>query len=757
MKVPTIDVTPSTTKENPVREAERSIDLEKLISLTIMMEPQLDMSAPTLEEQPQDMIPEVVKELVAPTVPVATTAAIIPVVPTVRAADQKMGDLSPISKPVASISASCLTDDTNRSAVHTTVTSVTTTRKPPLTITRVGIKTENETPMSTPGDVVVLDSDDEDPRQPIIDLSDEDTSSNKQAPAQGVNQKVPMEILSTCPKCQQICKSINGLKKHFFYCYPDKDAGCKCAHCPYMASSRDNIMHHYLNDHCDRDVYMCGVCRSSLVNLTLVKRHLKYVHKEKDFVITSTTENGISYYTVNVAKKEKRELPKRKLSVSTTETINKRRFWPQEINQLPINPILDQLVYCEICEFSTKVRLNMVRHLQLHAEQQPVAQTAPVNPVPHLETNEMHFDRMVNLASSSLQPRDRPGPAAGSLPTPAAGPAALPVPRELAARYPQQISARARNTCGAVGCTYTSVDEPMLKRHWEALHSGPASFNFRCVHCPDNQTTDTSKPITANRVVQHLKMHDDTLYACSKCHLYHYKRDFIEKHMMEVHQNAPLYIVRESAGAAAAAAAATASASTAATPSAAPTMDLKPWQCGFCKFKSMLRPEVTEHCFKLHQSKMQFRCGYCPYRASALENVNNHLAHSHANEPEDVIYYYYREGSLPDEADGTPRWMKQRHKMGSNLPVVKTEVQETLTQAPSVPPPPVNIDLKLVKQEVDETVPESVESMGDLCRRFGQFCEPDGIKFKCPLCRVITEETREAMQSHLYEELQYRK
>ena len=205
-------------------------------------------------------------------------------------------------------------------------------------------------------------------------------------------------------------------------------------------------MHHYMHDHCDRNVYQCGVCRVNLVTLAIVKRHLKFVHKEKDFVVTSTTENGISYYVVNIAKKEKKEMPKRKLIAPSlaTETLTKRRFWPQEINQLPINPILDQLVYCAMCEFSTKVRLNMVRHLQLHAEQQPVAQTAPVNPVPHLETNEKHFDRMVNLASSSLVSRPSERPAERTIP-------AVHVTSEVAAKYPRHISARQRNTCGRAG------------------------------------------------------------------------------------------------------------------------------------------------------------------------------------------------------------------------------------------------------------------------------------------------------------------
>lgn len=45
----------------------------------------------------------------------------------------------------------------------------------------------------------------------------------------------------------------------------------------------------------------------------------------------------------------------------------------------------------------------MVRHLQLHAKDQTVPESGPVNPVPCLDKKERMFDKMVNLASSSHQ------------------------------------------------------------------------------------------------------------------------------------------------------------------------------------------------------------------------------------------------------------------------------------------------------------------------------------------------------------------
>lgn len=746
MKVVTEDVTSSSTKENPVREAERSIDLEKLIGLTMTVEPVIDQTEPypADPEPPQSLMSALAVQSVTN---IANQTAIVAPVAPVDSTEPRQTVVEDVVDKLL-IAESPVTVDSIETPQHETQI--------------FPIKVETlETP-TNPGAIVVLDSDDEDAdpepemeleaepelapeplpvlKQSVKEFTDDESATSSKMNYK--NKKVPPKILPTCPKCRLLFKSISGLKKHLYYCYPDKDEGSDCPHCQFHASSKDIIMQHYMDDHCDKNIYRCGVCQVNLMSLAVVKKHVKNVHKEKDITVTCTTENGIFCYMVNVEQKEKKELPNRKLSAASNETVTQRRFWPQEINKLPINPILDHLVYCEICEFSTKVRLNMVRHLQLHAEQQPVPQTAPVNPVPHLETNEKHFDKMVNLASSSIvnrapdkQLRLDHAPYVPILMEP-----------ELAAQYPRQITTRERNTCGAPGCSYISVNEEMLKCHWDALHI--ASPVYKCMHCPNNHKDDFSVPMSGARIATHLKMHDETLYACSKCKFYHYKRDFVERHLIEIHPHGDLMVVRDNTSSPAPAPQLQAS--------AAPTMDLKPWQCGFCKFKSMLRPEVADHCFKFHQSKMQFRCAYCPYRASAVENVNKHLAHSHRNEPEEVIYYYYREGSLPDADDGTPHWVKQRQKMGNAVPEVKMESERSPVPSPALSP--VNIDLNLVKKEVvDEDSPGAEESIENLCKRFGEFCEPNGIKFKCPLCKVVMEDTREGMQSHLYEELKYRK
>lgn len=80
---------------------------------------------------------------------------------------------------------------------------------------------------------------------------------------------------------------------------------------------------------------------------------------------------------------------------------NKTIFSPQEVNLLPRPPVYTMAVGCSLCDFKTKVKSNMVRHLQAHMNEQAVPVIAPVNPVPCLEKKEKMFDKMINLASSS--------------------------------------------------------------------------------------------------------------------------------------------------------------------------------------------------------------------------------------------------------------------------------------------------------------------------------------------------------------------
>lgn len=701
----TEDVTPSNVKENPVKEAERSIDLEKLIGDTNMLVNSISTTENEASELP---VPEIV-----------------------------------VAEKTAEVTKSVT--------------------PPPAPI----VKTETTpTPSKeVPSEIICLDSDDETEstkKTPQKAPAAEPQPSPEKAPNY---TKIHEGLLLRCPFCTVATyKSKAGLMNHTRSCKLKTSEIIICPHspCTEVLDDMPALIKHYELDHCitRKHISMCQICNERFAQHHTVKLHLREVHGVTKFRLSAKVQSdGTCLYTFGEQTDEPNEQHqppkaiqskgvKRKASTERRSSIDRpkrfaadtpKKYGINDIDKLPINPILDSPVFCDLCGYNTKVRLNMIRHLQLHAENQSVPSSEPVNPVPHLETNEKHFDKMVNLASSSVVTR-APEKAKDK-------DVSVLIPVQDASQYPQYVSERQRLTCGARGCSYISVDEGMLRCHWDTLHAG--TTDYHCVHCPPHQHLDTSKPLTASHIIAHLKMHDVALYACSHCLYYHYKRQAVEKHLSEHHRGGQVKVVREEVPA------------TATQSTVAPTMDLKPYQCGSCQFKSLLRQEVVEHCAKIHQSKMQFKCGYCPFRTSAIENVTKHQANSHPGKPEDIFYYYYKEGSIPDD-DGVPKWRKQMQKMAPAEVKSEPEVDPSIPAAPQTPtqsllrPTTVTVDLNIVKQEVDEDNQE-ILSIEELCKKYGQFCPPNGIKYRCCLCSVAMEHTRDNMRSHLFEELKYRR
>lgn len=738
LKVPVEDVTPNEENDNPVKEAERSIQLEELIS-----SPSTSNTAivPEDTETPEEIKPpaEIIAEP-GDITDVQTAEAIeksILYSPPKKQVHEPHSILSSIVNEDAEELIKCERSvhsyyclDSDDDQVIIDLSGEEPADKPPAAIEQAAKASEQETKATEQAAMAT----EREAMSTERAANAEAAKATEQAAKTSIDKpkfkKLPLDQLYKCPECSQVLKKWGGFKRHTSVCCLEL-VTIRCPHdpCPIVVTNITQLINHYNKDHNVLNVakqYYCGECNIKAVSLTAAKKHLKDCHNVTKVTITTQKEDDGTYtYKVNQETKPVlRGMPKRKTSVETP-----KKFGIADVDKLPLNPILDSLVYCNICEFSTKVRLNMVRHLQLHAERQPVPQTVPVNPVPVTGNMDKHFDKMVNLAASSAAPRPEPRP--------------LAVAPDVVTRYPKYVPDRQRHTCGAKGCAYISVDEAMLRIHWNTLHSG--AVDYHCVHCPPNQHLDTSKSLTANRIIAHLKMHDTNLYACSSCSYYHYRKQIVDLHISDVHkEKGHLQVIREDG--------IDVSVATP-TPSVASvgTMDLKPWQCGLCPFKNMLRQSVVEHCSKEHQTKMQYKCSYCPFRTSGIENIVKHQSNAHPNRAADVFYYYYREGTVPDGTDKMPRWQKQRQNSRTQ-DQVKTEREPDITPVQPLPKT-VPIDLNLVKKETED---EDM-SVEELCKMYGQFCEPNGISYRCPLCKIVSEYTREAMQFHLFEELKYRR
>jgi len=64
--------------------------------------------------------------------------------------------------------------------------------------------------------------------------------------------------------------------------------------------------------------------------------------------------------------------------------------------------IFSDPISCSLCTYNTKVRSNLVIHLNGHKKGQDNTTKEIVNPVPSIGKSELMFDKMINLSASSF-------------------------------------------------------------------------------------------------------------------------------------------------------------------------------------------------------------------------------------------------------------------------------------------------------------------------------------------------------------------
>lgn len=262
---------------------------------------------------------------------------------------------------------------------------------------------------------------------------------------------------------------------------------------------------------------------------------------------------------------------------------NKISYNPTEIELLPRQPIYSTQLRCAICNYSTKVRTNLVRHLEFHSMEKEVPTTAPVNPVPCLEKNEKMFDKMTNLALSSFTNTTRMGGKVEKSDK---------LTKEEEAELPVFIPTTKRYVCGAIGCNYLCLEESLLRHHLLALHADESIYY--CKHCNQN-LCGIEKIINIDAVMKHLKLHDLHLYKCGYCKFVHNLKHKIERHISEKHldKEMQVIVVRKMD--------CEPEIATVLPHVSEPVISMvRPWHCCMCKSRAVTREEMVAHVDNKH-------------------------------------------------------------------------------------------------------------------------------------------------------------
>lgn len=413
--------------------------------------------------------------------------------------------------------------------------------------------------------------------------------------------------------------------------------GFKCYHCSLTSKNIVGLKYHIKVHGIHR--YFCYYCdfTGPIMNYTL--KHMNDTHKKIQVVTFAlnpkkTDQNKDMFvicprgvYNDELNRFGLKLLDRYKHKMATT----KKFYSPDELDMLPRQPIFNDLLLCSVCNFSTKVRTNLHRHLEKHVQNQAVPKQNPVNPVPCLDKGEKLFDKMINFASSSNE--DRAGPS---------GSAAATNPYDQFA----YVTELRRFICGATGCRYQTINEIMLRNHLNTLHANEQ--HYKCPHCNVEICRDILNSVA---IGQHLRMHDSKLYRCVKCSYRHYDRQIVVAHVDERHPGSRADTIAEETRMGAPAVTETATAPGASTTISKTQM----WQCSLCYSKHTSKQLVRQHLSNAHSITYRYQCDICQELQSNTKSViMDHMQSAHATNYKRVRFFY----SKTEEYDTTPIWRR---------------------------------------------------------------------------------------------------
>ncbi|KAF4518884.1 hypothetical protein B566_EDAN006735 [Ephemera danica] len=533
------------------------------------------------------------------------------------------------------------------------------------------------------------------------------------------------------------------LSEHLMVCDMTRDSTALCCvHCGRTFRQIPNLIDHLRNMHGPKR-FTCGVCTdefrvSCLANMY---RHFKTKHKSVATVLKPVDPFKNNQDTDKFIVQLKHASP---VKSSPKKVSRLNTFSPSEIEQLPKQPIFQTHVQCSECNFSDRVRSNVIRHLKSHIEDKEITRAAPINPMPCLDSRERHFDKMTNWAGSSHRNQD------GTLKPPPKRRSGLDLSTGELEKLPRLIPPSCRYVCGADSCAYLTTDLDMLTLHVKNLHAQDSVYT--CPHCT-NPEPFTGQGTIFERGLAHLRMHGDRLYRCSICQYHHYTRRVVEKHLEEKHDEYPesVLTIREPD---------------------TPEFESSPivnhtWLCSECGFTCHSNDDIRNHCKTEHNIKSQYRCSLCNIRSSGIPTIEQHFSSKHPRE--NVLMYasYYRS----DMSD---------NKILVGVPTVETH-GELINPVPIKPSPaaPAPVEkIKLIRQilveEVETPLPNStvvtaptatsVEKRrsskeifeADLIKKFGPLGKPIGSLYSCPICQRFKSKYKHCLRDHLFREFHHK-
>lgn len=440
--------------------------------------------------------------------------------------------------------------------------------------------------------------------------------------------------------------NFSGSDANVFNVHLLQHSSYRCYHCSEVFNKPVDLKSHIKIHGIHR--FLCNCCNFTAPLAQIVNKHFSETHKQTKTEIhplnpKKTDLNKDIFYLSPQCTPLKNfgiQLIKRNNEILLS---SKKSYLPSEATMLPHQQIYTEKVSCSLCQYSTKVRANIYRHLIKGdcVVNKTIPGTDPINPVPCLDSGEKHFDKMFNLAASS-NPDGTPS-------------------RDRIDQSMQYIPTERRFVCGARSCHYQNNNEDMLKQHVTALHASEKLYN--CPHC--NKELSNGKTINASIVISHLRFHGSQLFKCPSCQFYHYSRIKVDKHMNEIHPKCKdkiLELVRQQRKqtddtASSVSGSGNGSGSGSGSGSGKNGNAIFKWKCNVCfltKFDT--RKLVRRHLQDVHRLQFEYQCTICSFQNDVKGVVKDHIVSTHNSRETDKIKTFYER--IEGASDVTPIWQR---------------------------------------------------------------------------------------------------
>lgn len=400
----------------------------------------------------------------------------------------------------------------------------------------------------------------------------------------------------------------------------------KCYHCNVERTKPIELRNHIDATHTIHR-YFCFLCNNTEVSEQCMIGHFKNIHKNNfmHFIALNPCQNdrrkdifvgcplNVSFIT---------DFGMKLIERKENKMLMKKYYSHEEVNLLPNRQVFNDYVYCKRCNYRTKVRLNMERHLPACKGSNSIetsSEQAPVNPVPHLDSGEMHSNKMKNLAASSNLTGD------------------LTIEKDPSLRYVPETE---RFMCGADGCSYRTIVSERLQEHLECSHKDQATY-----YCPHCRTEIVGGVRRSVEIINHLRFHSERIFKCSVCSYGHFEKNEVEIHITDVHPKATVQTITRPQK------------QSEFIKPVAKSITTSKWKCNICTNKFNTKILVKQHLNAEHQIKYNYQCGLCStFQDDAKVRIKEHLMAVHGQNDASQLKMFFEQ--VDNDNSHSPLWKR---------------------------------------------------------------------------------------------------